>query len=247
MFGLVRSRPRSARTAPGERIYAVGDVHGRYDLLEKLLQLVVEHWQRADRQPERCRVLFLGDIIDRGPDSARCLACVRELVANAGAQLLLGNHEDMLLAAADGNPAAQRAWLEHGGYATLKSYGIDPPAKGEDTIDFADRLVAGIPPEDLALLRSAEHSYASGDYLFVHAGVRPGVALDRQLGEDLYSIREEFTASDVWHGAVIVHGHSMVDFVETRQNRIACDTGAYRTNRLSCVCLHDDLQTILST
>lgn len=234
-------------TREGERIYAVGDVHGCFDLLARILGRIVRHCENLEFQPREMSILFLGDVIDRGKDSAKCLGAVRKLIDTGGAKMILGNHEEMLLSSLDGNPQAQKAWLENGGLATLESYGIAPPRDDEDAYDFAERLQEGIPQEDQDLLRSLPVHYRSGDYYFVHAGVRPGVPLDRQDRSDLYSIRREFAESEEWHGAMIVHGHGIVDHPELRRNRIACDTGAYRTGRLSCVCLQDSYVSILTT
>lgn len=240
-------RTKLPRTEQGVRIYAVGDVHGRLDLLMRLLGLVVDHYPTLEPAPHNLTLLFLGDVIDRGPDSAACLNTVAQLCEANAAKMLLGNHEDMMLASIDGNPDAQAAWLQHGGLATLHSYGIDPPSEHEDAFDFAERLASGVPEDHVAFLRSLDTSCRSGSYFFSHAGVRPGVALHKQAPEDLYSIRSEFTESEAWHGAVVVHGHSIVDTVEMRHNRIGCDTGAYETGRLSCICLQDDFRAVLQT
>lgn len=247
MLGYLKKRSGTPCTKEGERIYAVGDVHGRFDLLHQMLKLIVAHYEALDLKAKRVSLLFLGDIIDRGPMSSRCVERIKYLVDAKGAHLLLGNHEDMLLASIEGDADAQRAWLKHGGDQTLLSYGIPLPRTDEDAIDFAERLGRAFPEEHLEFLRQCPASYRSGDYLFVHAGVRPGVSLKRQDSRDLFSIREEFTESDSWHGAMIVHGHSIVERIEIRQNRIACDTGAYRTGRLSCICLQDEYQATIST
>ncbi|MEN7538031.1 metallophosphoesterase [Aurantiacibacter flavus] len=240
-------RTKLPRTADGERIYAIGDVHGRNDLLMRLLRLIVDHYPTLHPAPQRMTLVFLGDVIDRGPASAACLRTVSGLCESNAATMLLGNHEDMMLASLDGNPDAQAAWIGNGGLATLRSYGIDPPGPEEDSFDFAERLARGVPEDQVAFLRSLETTYRSGSYFFTHAGVRPGVALHKQEPEDLYSIRADFTESEAWHGAVVVHGHSIVDAVEMRHNRIGCDTGAYASGRLSCVCLQDDLRAVLQT
>lgn len=232
---------------PGERIYAIGDVHGRYDLLQKLLRSVISHWENAVINPKKVSVLLLGDIIDRGPDSAKCVRAIRRLVEAGSAKLLLGNHEDMLLASAYGNAAAQKAWLLNGGAETLKSFDIAPPAPNEDPIEFGKRLKKGLGEGTVEFLGELKTAYRSGDYLFVHAGIRPGVPLEAQQREDLIWIRDEFTSSNEWHGAAVVHGHSCVESVEIRHNRIACDTAAYQSGRLSCICLQDDLQTVITT
>ena len=240
-------RKRLPHTADGARIYAIGDVHGRFDLLLQLLNLIVDHYPTMQPAPSSVTLLFLGDAIDRGPASAACLRIIHNLCEADGARMLLGNHEDMMLASIDGNPHAQRAWLRNGGLATLRSYGIAPPGADEDSFDFAERLGREVPQDHVAFLRSLDTSYRSGSYFFTHAGVRPGVALHKQAPEDLYSIRSEFTKSDAWHGAVVVHGHSIVDAVEMRHNRIGCDTGAYASGRLSCICLQDDFRAVLQT
>lgn len=242
-----RRRPRPLLTKKGSRIYAIGDVHGRYDLLSLLFAIIHDHLAHADPQPESIQIVLLGDIIDRGPDSRECLDMIHRAQANESVLLLRGNHEDMMLQSAQANRGAIAAWLRHGGLATLKSFGIAPPAETEDAIDFADRLTDGVPAEIWKMLEGTTHSWTSGDYLFVHAGVRPAISLDAQDPTDLLSIREEFTHSEQWHGAMVVHGHTIADFVEFRPNRIACDTGAFRTGRLSCLCLDGAMQTVLST
>lgn len=244
---LRKDHRRRPRTAIASRVYAVGDVHGRHDLLCVLLKKIVCHWKETPQKPKWVKILFLGDIIDRGPDSARCVRLVAKLVGQKAAFLLLGNHEDMMLRSAAGDPAARDAWLHHGGLPTLASYDIVPPLPGEDMFEFASRLSASVPPAHWDMFRAAPVYWQSGDYLFVHAGVKPGVPLKKQHPNDLYSIRSEFTESEEWHGAMIVHGHSIVDEVAICSNRIACDTGAYRTGRLSCVILDGDRQAILST
>ena len=244
---LSKAHARRPRLAKGKRIYAVGDVHGRHELLKRLLRKIVTHWEDCTPRPWKIDLIFLGDIIDRGPDSNRCLQVIARLVEHSGVRLLRGNHEDMMLQTAQGNPAALDAWMEHGGDATLRSYGLDKPMPNEDMTDFAQRLQDGVPELHWQLLREAPVSHREGDYLFVHAGVRPGVPIKKQVDEDLYMIRETFTDSTEWHGAVVVHGHSIVDEPTALPNRIACDTGAYRTDRLSCACIDTEKVTFLTT
>lgn len=244
---LDQIRSRTPQTASGERIYAVGDVHGRHDLLKKLLNIIIESFPLVAPRPKRMMLLFLGDVIDRGPESAECVSKLRRLTETRGVKLLMGNHEDMMLASIEGNAAAQDAWLQNGGLETLKSYNIAPPAKHEDAFDFGERLERSVPQNHVAFLKSLDTSYRSGSYFFAHAGVRPGISIDKQDREDLFSIRSEFTESEKWHGAVVVHGHSIVGEVEIHENRIACDTGAYRSDTLSCVCLQEDEVSVLTT
>lgn len=243
-FGFPRRQPRTAR---GTRIYAIGDVHGRMDLLKDLLGKIGRHWEAADVRPRCTELVFLGDIIDRGTDSAGCLRLVHRLTRYPNVRLLKGNHEDLLLHSLAGNGVAQEVWLSNGGDSALASFGVAPPADDEDAVDFAERLREALPEPLVKTLETAPVTYRSGDYLFVHAGVRPGVPLRHQDERDLLFIRDEFTSSDGWHGAVIVHGHSIVEEVEFRSARIAVDTGAYRTGRLSCVCLDGTAREAITT
>jgi len=237
MLRFLRRNDGKVSTRPGERVYAIGDIHGRHDLFRTLVRKIIAHWENGSQNFRRVELVLLGDIIDRGPHSAACLDFAYKLVSRSRVRLLKGNHEDLLLNSIDGNAVAQDIWLEHGGLAFLESFGIEPPRADEDSFDFGERIGAAVPDHVLAMLREAPLTYRSGDYLFVHAGVRPGVAIDRQREEDLMCIRDDFTQSGRDHGAVIVHGHSIVGDVEFHRNRIAVDTGAYASERLSCVCL----------
>ncbi len=244
---LLRQRFKEPSTRKGERIYAIGDIHGRHDLFHELIAAIVRHWEVSPRNFDRVEMVLLGDIIDRGPDSAWCLSLAYDLVTRSHVRLLRGNHEDLLLKSIAGHPIAQRIWLKNGGEAFLADFGIAPPRPDEDSIDFGERIAAAVPAHLVAMLQQAPLTFRSGDYLFVHAGIRPGVRLNRQAEEDLLFIRDEFTQSNRNHGAVIVHGHSIVDTVEFHQNRIAVDTGAYASDRLSCVCLDGRRREIIHT
>ena len=236
-------------------VYAIGDVHGRLDLLKTLLQKIMVHAIGFDRVNAKgnaekngnFKIIFLGDFIDRGPDSAGCMELIINLCRGNLAIALLGNHEDLLLASADGNHNAQNAWLALGGLATLSSYAIPPISSKEDSYDFAERIKLGIPKHHLAFLRELPLSYVHKDYLFVHAGIRPGIPISLQAKNDLITIRREFTESLADHGHIVVHGHSSVDSVEIRPNRIACDTSAYCLGKLSCVAIGDGVISVLST
>lgn len=247
MRRLFRNRSRVTTQASKGRIYAIGDIHGRYDLMRNLLDRIIGHWEASKKDFTKVSLVFLGDVIDRGPDVADCLKLLLNLTNQPGVVFLRGNHEDLLLKSCEGHPVAQRLWLEHGGRSTLASYGIAPPLPGEDSFDFGQRIADGIPAEIIDMIRTSRISFASDGYFFVHAGVRPGVPLKIQDEQDLLFIRDEFTSSKAWHGAVVVHGHSIVDEVEMLPNRIAVDTGAYRTGRLSCLCIQGDVREVLST
>ena len=247
MAGLIRRRFKPPSTAPGERVYAVGDLHGRLDLLQGLLtQLELD---AQGREPASTTLLFLGDVIDRGDQSRQLVELIRRSQADGeGVLLLCGNHEELLLASADGEAMAQRVWLGNGGDATLRSFGIAPELFAASSTDERARMIhRHVGQEVLGWLRSLPLSYRTGDYYFCHAGVRPGVPLEAQQREDLLWIRDEFLGSRVWHGAMIVHGHSEADAVEEVHNRINIDTGAYRTDILTAIGLEGRRRWFIST
>ena len=247
MAGLIRRRFKPPSTAPGERVYAVGDLHGRLDLLQGLLtQLELD---AQGREPASTTLLFLGDVIDRGDQSRQLVELIRRSQADGeGVLLLCGNHEELLLASADGEAMAQRVWLGNGGDATLRSFGIAPELFAASSADERARMIhRHVGQEVLGWLRSLPLSYRTGDYYFCHAGVRPGVSLEAQQREDLLWIREEFLGSRAWHGAMIVHGHSEADAVEEVHNRINIDTGAYRTDILTAIGLEGRRRWFIST
>jgi serine/threonine protein phosphatase 1 len=235
------------RTNPQERVYAIGDIHGCYDRLVELLDRIAD--DNAQRDSTRLpQIVFLGDMVDRGHQSAEVIDLVFKLVRdNSNVFALRGNHEQVLCDIAGGATAQIEAWLRMGGRRTLRSYGIDPDWAAAHHGDLAGALTRAIPAEQLRWLGKLPLSARSGDYFFCHAGVRPGVSLARQRREDLLWIREEFLDSTIDHGAVIVHGHAIVRDVSIERNRIAVDTGAYRSGRLSAVMLEHDRTATLST
>ena len=240
---------RPPSTAPaGSRLYALGDIHGRADLLEALLQQIEAD---AEYHPDVAkRLIYLGDYVDRGPASS----AVIDMVLNdgpAGFEVvsLMGNHEEMMLRFLE-DIEVGRSWMMNGGDATLRSYGVDAPSMFAATPvllhaqqQFAERL----PASHRSFLESLATSHTEGDYLFVHAGVRPGVPLEEQLTEDLLWIRDEFLDSDRDFGKVVVHGHSISLDPEFRANRIGIDTGAYRSGQLTCLVLEGTGRTLLTT
>lgn len=247
MAGRIRRKFKLPSTAPGERIYAVGDLHGRLDLLQALLkQLEVD---AAERDAASTTLLFLGDVIDRGPQSRQLVELIRRSQSNGECVVLLcGNHEELLLASAAGNAMAQNVWLANGGDATLRSFGIAPELfTANSPQDRSTMIRQHVGDDVLAWLRSLPLCYRSGDYYFCHAGVRPGVSLDAQERADLLWIREEFLVSKAWHGAIVVHGHSEADAVEEIHNRINIDTGAYRTDILTSIGLEGTNRWFIST
>ena len=222
-----------ARLPAGMRLYAIGDIHGCGRELAALHEAIASDLAR--RPVRAATVVHLGDYFDHGPDSAAVLARLSGLSDLGGAHvvLLLGDHEQMLIDALAGDRAAATDWLHSGGEATLASFGIAPGAPRET---WATALPAALP----AFLRALAPSHRTGGYLFVHAGVRPGVPLDRQATEDLVGIRQPFLSTEQDFGAVVVHGHTPVTLPAIRPNRIALDTGAGLSGRLTCAVLETD-------
>lgn len=230
--GFRRRYPMAA-----ERMIAIGDIHGRFDLLRALIGAIEDHVQGLPERPGR--VIILGDFIDRGPASRQVVSLLRIVMRRYGeaVAVLQGNHEASLLAAARGDPDAQEMWLRHGGDATLESYGIDPPRQGESAHAFGARIADGVGLDVLDWIDQLPLSVHHAPFFFCHAGVRPGRTLSRQSEDDLLWIRDEFVASRRDHGAIVVHGHSISDEVDVAHNRIGVDTGAYKTGVLSAVVL----------
>lgn len=232
--------------AKGDAIYAIGDIHGRYDLLKQIMEMIESH-AATFRRGQNYHIVVLGDIIDRGPDSARVIRSLYSLSGQKKATVLLGNHEDAMLRTLDGEPGMLRQWMRFGGDATLKSFGIAPPRDEDDYLRVMEQMRSDIPENYVSWLRRRPISIRSGDYLFCHAGIRPGVDLARQKANDMLWIRDEFLESDEAHGVVVVHGHSISPDVELRHNRIGIDTGAYSTGILTAAFLSDTVCHILST
>jgi len=231
-------RPTGQPQLPaGHRLYAIGDIHGRDDLLQQLLgEIEADH---AARGPARLVIVFLGDLIDRGPGSAAVVERLRTYRPD-GARLvfLAGNHEEVLLRIVGGEARLVPDWLRFGGVECLHSYGVDPdrlramsPSRAVATVREA------LPAAHVQFLRSFEDSFRAGDYLFVHAGIRPGIPLEEQSRTDLRWIREPFLGDRADHGFVVVHGHTIREEVEIFQNRIGIDTGAYRYGILTALAL----------
>lgn len=234
---------------PGIRVYAVGDIHGRADLLDRILASIDYH--RGTSPPALCIEVFLGDYIDRGPDSRGVIArlSARESEQHPRRQIvaLAGNHEAILCEVLE-RPERLDFWARIGGLETLMSYGIAVPTRIEAAASksLVDELRVRMPLAHRLFLSRLNDSFACGDYFFVHAGVRPGVPLNRQDRADLLWIRGDFISSKADHGAVVVHGHTPVTKVETHSNRINLDTGAYITNTLSCLVLESQSRAIIS-
>lgn len=234
-------------TAEGERIYAIGDIHGRLDLLKDLIERIEAHSANLP-QARSVHIIVLGDLVDRGPSSAEVLRYLHGVQKTTGRLIVLqGNHEELMLRALAGEPGMLRAWMRIGGTATLRSFGLQPPQREDDQRAAVNDILKAIPSNLIEWIRNLPLTARSGDYLFCHAGIRPGVALKRQKRADLLWIRDEFLEDPQDHGVMVVHGHSVSTDVEMRGNRIGIDTGAYRTGILTALYLEGEDRQIIST
>jgi diadenosine tetraphosphatase ApaH/serine/threonine PP2A family protein phosphatase len=228
-------RATQPKVDPGTRVYAVGDIHGRVDLLRTMNQLI--HEDAYARQAPRNVVVYLGDYIDRGDASRQVIDCLlTEALPGFERIHIMGNHEDSLVKFLS-DVQIGPAWLSYGGVATLRSYGIKPPASERDLVRAQGELRERLPDHHLAFMRGLALSHVEGDYYFTHAGVRPGVKLEAQNPQDLLWIRDEFLSSTAEFGKIVVHGHTITDFPEVRRNRIGIDTGAFASGTLTCLIL----------
>lgn len=240
----------SCRTPPDTVIYAVGDIHGRADLLAAIQALIAADAPR--REARRRQVVYLGDYVSRGGDSREVVDRVRNWLPEGFERIALkGNHEDLLLRFLDGELDAGRHWFDYDGLDTLAHYGVaidDRRARDDASVSaLRDRFAAALPQAHLDFFRSLPASHGAGGYCFVHGGVRPGVALAEQTDHDRMWIRKPFLESDADHGAVVVHGHSISPQPVVRHNRIGIDTAAYRSGILTCLVLEDAARDFLQT
>ena len=233
------------------RVYAIGDIHGRLDLLDDLLEKI-----RADHELQEqshghadMHIVFLGDLIDRGPDSAGVIDRVMELHKNSpNIRFLMGNHEEVYLEAATGEEKSVRFFNRIGGQETILSYGL-PYAqyRNMENADLAEALPGLIPAEHVAFVKTFDDTIVYGDYAFVHAGIRPGVPLEEQTAGDLRWIRGDFLRKDEIHEKMIVHGHTITEDVDECRGRIGIDTGAYDSGILTAIALEGTQRRFLQT
>ena len=244
-----RGQPVPPRAPAGRRIYVIGDVHGRADLLRQMQDMVLADAANFGRcQPV---VVYLGDYIDRGLESRQVLdMLLNEPLPGFEEIRLLGNHEQAMLDFLD-DPGIGPAWLYYGGAATLYSYGINSHARTPEGADrfahLSSELVRALPRQHVGFLRELQLHHVEGDYLFVHAGIRPGVPLEDQQTEDLLYIRDDFLNYSDPHGHIVVHGHTITSGPDVRPNRIGIDTGAFATGRLTCLVLDGAERQFLQT
>ena len=235
------------RIPDGQRVYAVGDIHGRLDLLDEMLDRIER--DISARPKARNIIVFLGDLIDRGPASAEVIERIRTYRRD-GVRLvcLIGNHEEVLLRILRGNSELIVDWLRFGGAQCLQSYGLDPTKlKRMPQSLAAAEVKAAVPADHQRFLQELADTVTIGDYLFVHAGIRPDVPLADQSQKDLRWIREPFLGHEGHHGVVVVHGHTINTEIDLRPNRIGIDTGAYRSGVLTVLALEGSQRWFIQT
>ena len=243
MVGVAPQPGFKAAAVAGELVYAVGDIHGRYDLLIPLLAMILADSEKAERL-RPARLIFLGDYVDRGPDSAKVIEALVRLQARSPYDLrfLKGNHEQAMLAFIN-DASAGRDWIRFGGGPTLAAYGVAPPALDNRLAVFErarETLLIHLPAAHRDFLERLEVMAEVGDYAFVHAGVRPDRSLAQQIDDDLLWIRDGFIGHPGPFEKVIVHGHTWIDDQpRLLQHRMGVDTGAYQTGVLTAVRIKD--------
>ena len=232
---------------PDEVIYAVGDIHGRADLVEALIEKIEDD---IAEQPKEGRLVFLGDYIDRGLQSKQVIDfLLSERVQKLRPIFIKGNHEDAFLNFLS-NPQHGPIWAKYGGRETLVSYGIRPPRSmsfNDDWIEAHKALQQSLPPSHERFLMSLQLSVRLGPYGFVHAGVKPGVPFEDQNEEDLLWIRDEFLRSKNGFDVMVIHGHTPVDQATNSEFRVNVDTGAYYSGRLTAARISGQEISFIST
>jgi serine/threonine protein phosphatase 1 len=232
-------------------VYAIGDIHGRADLLAALYEAIVE--DAAHRAATRRVIVYLGDYVSRFPRGRDVIEMLIGPAPRGFARVYLkGNHEDTVVRFLDGELRAGRHWMQYGGDATLAEYGVYPDetadgARATDLEEVRRRFVRALPRAHETFFRSLALNHREGDYAFVHAGVRPGIPFDRQAAGTMLWIRDPFLRSDADFGCTVVHGHTIASAPEVRHNRIGIDTGAYRTGVLTCLVLEGRSRGFLQT
>lgn len=250
VFGRLARAPkpplRTARVPEATRVYAIGDIHGCVDQLRALHQAIL--LDVAGTKAERLVAVYLGDYVDRGSESRKTVELLlEEPLSGFDSIHLIGNHEAFLLEFLEDRIFAL-SWLKNGGYATCFSYGVDPaaPPEGVDHLAWLQQsLVDHMPAAHRRFFETLHPSHIEGDYLFVHAGIRPGLPIDDQDLDDLLWIREPFLSSKEDFGKIVVHGHTPTDEPELRSNRIGLDTGAVYGGKLTTLVLECDERRFL--
>jgi serine/threonine protein phosphatase 1 len=244
ILGL-KARERGPAIPAGQRVYAVGDIHGRLDLFDAMIAAIER--DDAAGSPARTTIVLLGDLVDRGPDSAGVVARARQWQRRREVRILCGNHEEMFLASFD-NREVLRHFLQFGGRETLASYGVEvEQGKKKDYRALQAQMREKVPADDLAFLSDLEDFVVIGGYAFVHAGILPEILIEKQSQQDLRWIREPFLSFEERHSHVVVHGHTVYDEAELRANRIGIDTGAFSSGRLTALVLEGTGRRLIQT
>jgi serine/threonine protein phosphatase 1 len=250
MFGFLKRRSeaaaRSRHAVPDKlRVYAIGDIHGCRAELDRMLDVIAAECASAGVP---AHLVFLGDLVDRGPDSSGVLERLSSgPLPGLHQSFLMGNHEEAMLQVWDGHGEVIPGWLRFGGVQTLESYGLSRAEIFKLGIDLPKRMREVVPLRHIDFLRRMTDQVRIGDYLFVHAGIRPGLPFHEQEPNDLRWIREEFLSDQSDHGAIVVHGHTISDGPELRPNRIGIDTGCYASGRLTALVLERTERRFLQT
>jgi serine/threonine protein phosphatase 1 len=238
--------PQVYALPPGERVYAIGDVHGRRDCLDTLIGMIDA--DDAARGRADTKLVFLGDLIDRGADSRGVVERAMHIAQSPKTVLLMGNHEEILIRAWEGDRKAAGLFHRVGGRETLLSYGVTEAEYDSCDLDSLTELIGKhIPADHIAFMRRFIDQWQCGDFLFVHAGIRPGLPLEEQRPSDMRWIRREFLDDPRDHGVMVVHGHSITEDVDERVNRIGIDTGAFASGKLTALGIEGAEKWILST
>jgi serine/threonine protein phosphatase 1 len=240
-----------ARIPDGTRVYCIGDIHGRADLLAALHRgIKADANQNPGNGVARNVIVYVGDYVDRGMQSREVIEhLLSDPLPGFEKVYLKGNHDEAMLQFLQ-DPEFGPLWFSYGGDATVLSYGVrmSPSKIGRERFeDMRQQLEANLPSAHLEFLQSLQLVWECGDYLFVHAGFKPGVAIQQQKPEDMLWIREEFLESRHDFGRMVVHGHSVTDVPELKSNRIGIDTGAYASDTLTCLILEGDTRHFIST
>ena len=239
-----RIRRQPPQLPEGLRIYVVGDIHGRADLLAQVFSRIDA--DLAQYPAARAIEVFLGDYVDRGPESRQVIDLLMKRGQSREAVFLKGNHETFIFEFLQ-NPASLDAWRQYGGFATLLSYGLMPSMKADaaEQQELAAAFELLLPSTHRTFLTSLKSSFTCGDFFFTHAGVKPGIPLDQQREEDLLWIREDFLLCEDDFGKFVIHGHTPVREPDIRHNRLNIDTGAFATGRLTCLVLEGRTAAVL--
>lgn len=238
-----RPQPRLASVPAGTRYYVIGDIHGRLDLYDAMIGAIED--DDASRSPADTQIVLLGDLVDRGLDSAGVIARTRTWQEQRSVRVLAGNHEEMFLGAFS-KPEVLRHFLKHGGRETVLSYGLSKKQFNAMTLEELFELLPKLVPQtERDYIAAFEELIVAGDYVFAHAGIDPSVPLDEQKRKDLLWIRDRFLSYEGPLEKVVVHGHTIFDRVMDCGNRIGIDTGAFRSGVLTALVLEGDQKRII--